>query len=168
MRVTTPSDRVQVIGRGQLRDPGACALCGNGTCDDGYVDLDIYYDWEGQVYLCMNCAKQVAETIGCLLPAESAHLESLNKTIAEELAQLKEDYLDAKSRLDVYDAAIAATVAQQRSTANAVEGAEPESGHTPEPVSAPDAGEPVAKKSVKSRRPNDPPQSSVRDRTINI
>lgn len=98
----TPSDRVQLREIGDLRAPGNCALCGNGTCLDGYVDLDIYYDWEGNVYLCMNCAKQTATVIGCLLPDQSRYLETLNENIAKELKETKEKLSEFQQLDDLF------------------------------------------------------------------
>lgn len=161
--VNTPSDRVQVRRLGELMPPGACALCGNGTCLEGYVDLDIFYDYEGQVYLCMNCARDVAKTIGCLLPGESTHLENLNRDVAAELKETQEKLAHAQSRLDAYDSVISGAFANPvtRTGTNVQSAAQPSSDVKP-PVGT-GAGESEPKKSVTRKRPNDVTRSASSD-----
>lgn len=96
--VTAASDRVQVRSQGELRHPGACALCGNGNCDDGYVDLGIYYDYEGQVYLCMNCIEQVIHAVDGLTTEEAAFLKEIDTNLKNENTRLTEELQVANER----------------------------------------------------------------------
>lgn len=90
-KTLSPSDRMHVRNIGELMHPGACCVCGSGTCQQGYIDIGVYYDYEGQVYLCMACLTEAAETAGMLSIPESEHLISLNKELAEKNTQLKAD-----------------------------------------------------------------------------
>lgn len=96
--VTTASDRVQVRSQGELMHPGACALCGSGNHDDGYVDLGVYYDYEGQVYLCMTCVAQVIHTVDGLTVDEAEFLKDINNNLAQENARLTEELQVANER----------------------------------------------------------------------
>lgn len=105
--VHTPSDRVQLRNLGELMHPGSCALCGNGNCEEGYLDLGIYYDYEGQMYLCVPCLKQCANVIGMIPPEEV----QLHLAAAEELAQRFEaqrnELINVRERLNAYDVVLA-------------------------------------------------------------
>lgn len=101
-----PSDRVQIRSLGTLMSPAVCLLCGNGTSLEGYVDLDTFFEWEGQMYLCMTCTKQIAEMIGCIVPDEADILKEQFNSTAKELLELREQHESDKLRLDNYDHAI--------------------------------------------------------------
>lgn len=139
----TPSDRVQVRKIGELRHPGTCALCGNATCLEGYVDLDIYYEYEGNVYLCMNCVKQVCFVVGALLPDESKHLNELNLEMAQLVKSLKEQLSDYQ-HIDTLISRIAISTPNSVSDAvgsvieSVAESEQPDPNESP---SVPDAGE---------------------------
>lgn len=87
-KTLSPSDRMQVRNIGELMHPGACCVCGSGTCQQGYIDIGVYYDYEGQMYLCMTCLTEAAETAGMLSLEESEHLIEQNKQLAAELTDL--------------------------------------------------------------------------------
>jgi hypothetical protein len=103
----TPSDRVQLVGRGDMLHPGCCALCRSGVCEEGYVDLGVYFDYEGQMYLCHTCTQQVAEVIGCLIPSEAAILHALVNSVQAENVVLKTELEVARDRLAAYDSVLA-------------------------------------------------------------
>lgn len=153
----TPSDRVQVVQAGSLRAPGTCALCGSGTCELGYVDLDIYYDWEGNVYLCMWCAKQVAHVIGCLNPEESKHLEELNLSLVKELNETKERLNDYRVMADVISRSFGVdfNAPVGSSSGQPVTKPEVQSESPSESDSSGAEQKPVSTKSSPKRRPND-------------
>lgn len=166
----TPSDRVQLRETGELRTPGNCALCGNATCLDGYVDLDIYFDWEGNIYLCMNCAKQVSKVIGCLLPDETKALHALYEENARELNETKEK-LDAFQQLDdlfsrLYGSSFIPVVTAVSDPPLEESATEPE--HSADVVSITDAGKSKPTRPTKSRRPNDPARTSSSDLKPNL
>lgn len=96
----TPSDRVQLVGLGELLSPAKCMICGNGTCDEGYVKLGVFYDFEGEQYLCRNCVIQIAELFGCLTPEEAQHLQEQAATLATENAKLWEEVNDVRPVMD--------------------------------------------------------------------
>lgn len=108
MFTNTPSDRVQVVGRGDLLHPGSCALCGSGNCDEGYVNTGIYYDYEGQVYFCITCTRQIAEVIGCLIPEEANILREQVNEVAKTNKNLTEQLEAANERLRAIDIAFGA------------------------------------------------------------
>lgn len=99
----TPSDRVQLRGRGELMHPGSCALCGSGNCDDGYVDLDIFYEYEGQVYLCMVCANQVVGVAGGLPSDEANFLKAQFEDTASRLKAAESELHELRAKLGSWD-----------------------------------------------------------------
>lgn len=112
MRETAPSDRVQLRSQSELRDPGSCALCGSGHCDDGYVDLGVWIEFLGNVYLCMNCMEQAIGAVRGLTPSEANELTTQanfvalqNKELLQEVEELREhkrsvDFLLARAAVD--------------------------------------------------------------------
>lgn len=168
---TTPSDRVQLIDRGNLMHPGCCALCGSGNCEDGYVDTGIYYDYEGQVYFCMTCAFQIAEVIGSLSPETIAHIQELLSETATELATVKVELESANERLGHYDAIIGTHISTHviapdpsGDVSDSVEPVtEPEPESTDEPAKPADSGESKPKEPTKSSGRRIAPRTKQRD-----
>lgn len=159
-----PSARVQFRGVGQLQHPGNCAMCGNGTCEKGYVDPSIWYEWEGQVYFCFNCTVQMAEAIGCLAPDQSEFLVNQNKELAAKLQSATEELDNANTNLSIFYGAInAAAVDALVSNSSDEPTVESAPEPTSEPVTVGTEQEPVASKSVKKRRPNDAPRITGSD-----
>lgn len=91
MRETLPSDRVQLRSQSELRDPGSCALCGSGNCDEGYVDTGVWIDYHGNVYFCMNCMRQIVGTIRALTPEEAQELIDQSNSVLAENAELTKE-----------------------------------------------------------------------------
>lgn len=95
---------MQLRNTGELMHPGCCAVCGNGTCEFGYVDLGVYYDYEGQVYLCMTCIdKDLTEVAGLLSKGEVELLQHEANELAKSNKQLTEQLEKANERLNHYD-----------------------------------------------------------------
>lgn len=95
-----PSSKMQLRSMGELRSPSPfCAVCGNATCEKGYVDPSIYYDWEGQIYFCVPCVSEMSEAIGLLNLLETEHLKTLSTGLAEENKVLKERVADCEQQL---------------------------------------------------------------------
>lgn len=167
MRETTPSDRAQLRSIGELMHPGSCALCGSGNCDDGYVDLGIYYDYEGQMYLCRYCTEQVAAVMGCLSADESAFLQATNVDLAAQLTALKAQLEEVNERLGLYDSllsGIASNSSDSEPTVidsldinlNEIDEADNSDGEQLElPITS---GESESAEPVKGRRPRKPAQ----------
>lgn len=99
----SPSDKFQKRNRSELQHPGTCLACGSGNCDDGYVDLGTYFDYEGQMYLCLNCMQEAAEVAGMLVIAESEFLQRQNQGMALKLRETEEALTYANQRLRAYD-----------------------------------------------------------------
>lgn len=98
-----PDSRMHVRGIGELMHPGCCAVCGNGNCETGYIDLGVFYDYEGQVYLCMTCVNEVADTAGLLTDTEARFLQAQNKDLAESTRKVTEQLEKALERLDHFN-----------------------------------------------------------------
>ena len=97
-----PSARMQVRGIGDLMHPGACAVCGNGNSINGYVDIGVYYEYEGQVYLCMLCAEEFVATIGGATADELLVTAELTSRSLEENEQLKSEVEKLNGELEQY------------------------------------------------------------------
>lgn len=102
MNEINPSARMQVRGVGELMHPGACAVCGNGTCEDGYVDPGVYYDYEGQVYFCMRCVEELIATVGGATGAELLVTADLTTRSMEENERLKRENEALNAELEQY------------------------------------------------------------------
>jgi hypothetical protein len=103
----TPSDRMHLVGLGELLSPARCMVCGNGTCEEGYVQLGVWYDYEGEQYICRTCLVQAAELIGCLEPGEAQHLQGQATKLAEDNTRISHELAEANERLTVFNGAIA-------------------------------------------------------------
>lgn len=165
---TTPSDRVQLIGRSQLMHPGCCALCGSGNCEDGYVDTGIYYDYEGQVYFCMTCTEQIISVVSGFTADQVALLNSTLAEKVEELSSVKEELETARGRLQHYDillSGIASVGVSGISTPStrASEAEQAESELTDEPAKPADDEQPVVTQSGKSKGRRVAPRAKQRD-----
>lgn len=166
-----PSGRFALRSAGELRQPGQCSVCGNGTCIEGYLDLDIYFEWEGNIYLCMNCVSEAIHVVGALLPKEAETLKNIVETTHAELKVTKEQLneyrnLDANlRRLFIPDSAKSGDL----SISSLLTKPEPEQINTVNTPSGTDAGESESKGPVKGRRPNDVTRPKVGNKpTINL
>lgn len=99
----SPSARMQLVNIGELLHPAACMVCGNGTSQDGYLRLGVYFDYEGECYLCVRCLTEAGETIGMLTSDEAEHLTGLSAATSTDLADAKEKLEAANERLNHYD-----------------------------------------------------------------
>lgn len=156
-----PSDRVQIRQRNELLAPACCAICGNGTCLDGFIDPGIFYEWEGQVYFCMNCAKEIARAVGSLTPEESRYLEGLNEKMAQELAETREKFNDFRAIADLIERLTGTNAASLSISLS--EDATAVAASVTAPADGSETRKPVAKKSVASSRSNDAAQPPVRN-----
>lgn len=86
-----PSARMQLRTRGELQHPGSCMVCGSGVCDLGYVDLGVFYDYEGTMYLCHACVTQAAEIIGMFTPEQVESQRQLLDDLTSQNAQYKDE-----------------------------------------------------------------------------
>lgn len=95
-----PSARMQLRTRGELVHPGSCMVCGSGTCDEGYLDLGVFFDYEGTMYLCHTCATQAGETIGMFTPDQVNSQLSLLEQLTQENAKYKEELDNVRPLVD--------------------------------------------------------------------
>lgn len=98
-----PSAKMQVRSRGQLVAPACCCVCGNATCEEGYLDLGAFVDFHGTLYLCMTCVYQGGETCGMFTPDEVKQLEGLANSLAEANEQLASELRDANAHIANFD-----------------------------------------------------------------
>lgn len=99
-----PSARIQLRNMGELQHPASCAVCGSGSCDAGYVDIGVYFEYEGYVYLCISCLTQAAEAGGMLSIEQSQYLRDQNNELVAESKLLHDKMEKALERLGHYDA----------------------------------------------------------------
>jgi hypothetical protein len=103
MRELSPDDKYQRRNRGELMHPGCCLSCRAGNSDDGYVDLNTYFDYEGQMYLCQACVVEIGQIFGMMPSDESKFLQTRNEEMALLVESLKEQLTNANRRLRAYD-----------------------------------------------------------------
>lgn len=139
-------------------------MCGNGTRQDGFIDFQIYYDYEGYVYLCMLCFEETLNVLGLLTKVEADSLRAIAASHAAENLSLKKELEEANARLSQYDSLIGSVVSRVPSISVLAEQGTPTSGKgiddAPVGIADPaDAGEPVSSEPVKVSRSNDSSQS---------
>lgn len=149
-----PGRRVQLVSLGQLMHPGCCALCRTGNCDEGYVDLNIFFDYEGQIYLCMDCVNNevIPATGGFTLDvAEVArqNVKELNALVIE----LRADLEKSNDRLAKYDDLFGSAISTSASVIDAaMDVTETVFDANAGSDDGSEAGEPVAAEPVKGSR----------------
>ncbi len=150
--------------------PASCMVCGSGNCEEGYVNLGVFYEYEGTMYLCFNCLVQAAEIIGCLTPAEAKVNHELATDATSKNVELLEKLGVANERLAFYDGLVSGAFANAGvDVASIVSNLNPSSAkldassETPTVEAA--GGESEAKEPVKSTGPADSKQSKLSDVT---
>src|SRR5690349_9541715 len=83
-----PDSKFHVRNQGELMHPACCTTCGSGSCDEGFVDLGTYYDYEGQLYICMFCVYGITETVGLLNRFEIDFLKNKSEELATQNSEL--------------------------------------------------------------------------------
>lgn len=97
-----PSGKFKLVAKGYLAAPASCLTCGNGNCEEGYIDCGSYVDYYGQVYLCWFCAIQLAETFGCVIPEDVEKMEATLKEQMETTETLTMELETANARIGAY------------------------------------------------------------------
>jgi len=155
-----PSAKMQVRSRGQLVAPACCCVCGNATCDDGYLDLGAFVDFHGTLYLCMTCVYQGAETCGMYTPAEVKHHQNQIEALLAEKETLTSELTDARTYIANFDTLLRTAL----SPSNV-----PNSGAgeaVPEPTNGPASGEPEPEEPVTFFDPEPTSGSKLRNATF--
>ena len=143
-----PSARFQVRSRGELMHPGGCMVCGNGTHEEGYVDLGVFYDYEGSMYLCMTCALQVSALIGCVLPEEILALKKTNEQVVQERDDLRKDLDHAQHHIDTVNALLRSRYLPDSGSSDSSPSTPEDESDAPSPVKRRAQGKPVVKEST--------------------
>lgn len=148
--------------------PGSCMVCGSGNCDDGYLDLGVFYDYEGTCYLCMTCAYQAGETVGLYTPDEVASQLSLieelrvqNAELTKELDRVGPFVSAAEQFMRTTGTDLVAVDLGSRKAAN--EGKQYDQYDSSAVTEHADSGEPESKESVTESGPSDAERSELRD-----
>jgi hypothetical protein len=154
-----PSARMQLRSMGELVHPAACCVCGNGVCEAGYIDLGVYYDYEGQMYLCKTCLYQAGETFGMFTPDEVKIIQDQLVSITNENEKLKEELEElerVRPIVSVIESGIAAIAATgDVPTVPAYESYEPGDGSTGETSEGSVSGESEVTEHADSERRTD-------------
>lgn len=128
-----PDSKFKILGRGSLLAPACCASCGGSDAERRYLDLGLFYDFEGQVYFCTICVEEMAETIGLLNSTELEFLQELNTKLAADYSELKNRYEEEHERLQHFDSLFAGLTGPSSDDVNVT--VESESESNAEPVS---------------------------------
>ena len=95
------SDKMKLLGLGELPPPAQCFVCGSGTCEAGYVTFGVWADGVGNLLVCSPCLVQASELVGCLAPVPT---EIMHKHVA----QLQDYSKDLETQLAGQDEQLAA------------------------------------------------------------
>lgn len=99
--MTTPQSRIQIVDV-PLLAPGVCFICGTAGLDDRtFIDFGRQIDWYGAVYLCSECIKEVAVSIGFIPVAEFDELYTEFRELAAEKDIADAKYKGVVSALDL-------------------------------------------------------------------
>ena len=138
-----PSRRIIARTRGELQHPGSCAICGGSDPDRTFVDIGVYYDYEGNVYICHLCFDEAAvQVMGYFTREEHLKLLAHNNILIEQNQKLQAE-LDNYGELATtlkrlgFSSALPANILSDSSdlgTAETPEGTEAGESETPESV----------------------------------
>lgn len=95
------SDKMKLLGLGELPPPAQCFVCGSGTCDAGYVNMGVWAEMVGNLLICAPCLVQASELIGCLAPV-------IKNTMEAHVRDLQNYARDLEQKLTEQDADLAA------------------------------------------------------------
>lgn len=84
LRQVDPSARIQVRRAGELMTPAQCACCGFGGVEREYLDFSIWYEYEGQVYICTLCMEEAGHALQMSTADEFNHLKALYQRMQEK------------------------------------------------------------------------------------
>lgn len=104
--IENPSGRMHLKGIGDLLFPGTCCVCGNGTYEHGYVQLGVYYEYEGEMYLCLTCLTEAAEIGGMLSLEQGVVLKDLAIKVSEQNKALRELVKGLSEKVELYESAL--------------------------------------------------------------
>ena len=107
-----PGARMQLVGLGELMHPGTCMVCGAGTRDGGYVRIGVYYEYEGEMYICREfCLPELILTVGGLTTEEAQQFTADANDILLQNEELKAQLEAANERLQHFDALLSDSAA---------------------------------------------------------
>ncbi len=81
-----------------------CYICNNVA---GGVDTGVYIDYEGSLFLCTNCIKELAEVAGMSVDVEGEMHERELEYLHHENTSLTAELADARDQLDAFGIAVA-------------------------------------------------------------
>lgn len=86
-----PQSKFQLITETQL--PHKCLACGkDATGRNKFVDFGVSFDYEGAIYICEDCAAEIAMLLGFESVANSEALTKEKNALQEEFNDLKAKY----------------------------------------------------------------------------
>ena len=109
--------RFKVI-QNPIASPGCCGICGCVKCDDGFVTLDLDFEFYGTLIFCRNCALGIAAPVGGITPEKALSLELENARLAATVSSLQErlsimqpieDFINERINSSIVDVPIDAT-----------------------------------------------------------
>lgn len=155
-----PSRRIIARTRGELHHPGSCAICGCSDSERTYVDIGVYYDYEGNVYLCDHCFDEAAvQVMGYFTRDEHLKLLAQNNVLIEKNEKLQaelDNYGELASTLERlgFSSALSAGVLSDSGDLGSSETSE-----------GTEAGEPEAPESDNGEGLKDSERPQLRDRS---
>lgn len=155
-----PSAKMQVRSRGQLVAPACCVVCGNATCDEGYLDVGAFVDFHGTVYFCMLCIRQGAETCGMFTPEEVGHLQNQIATLLAQKEDLMTELTKANEYINNFDSLLRGAFNPSADSVGVTD------VHLPEVTDGPEGGEPAPTEPVTFQKPSGTSGTKLRDITF--
>ncbi len=154
---TDPGARMHIVGLGQLMHPGTCMVCGSGVRESGYLAVGVYFDYEGEMYICVEyCLPEIIKMIGGLTHDEAQLIVDAANRALEQAASLKADMERLNERLIHYDALLNSYAVNNVGASDLVSNADSEGNINPDPVvTVSDNGESESEESTQKRRPYD-------------
>lgn len=123
-----PGARIHMVSRGEMLHPGTCMICGSGDPERTYLDVGVFFDYEGSMYICILCGTQIGETLGLFTPEEVniqteaiANLQAKVDSMEEELAHARPIMVGVRGLLDdlVRNSPVVATEQSESNTGDA-------------------------------------------------
>lgn len=121
-----PGARIHMISRGEMLHPGSCMICGSGDPERTYLDVGVFFDYEGSMYICHLCGAQIGETLGLFTPEEVkiqteaiANLQARVDSMEEELTHARPIMVGIRSMLSA-DSVLSVDSAQEPAVSDVV------------------------------------------------
>ncbi len=81
-----------------IRAPGSCLTCRSAT--GPFIDTGVFVQWHGQVYLCVNCLREMADNLGLIRIEHITIVEPDIEEVKNAVRQFRDSAISVHRHLD--------------------------------------------------------------------